>query len=642
MAELFKPEIGSVGGSNVTAYTPPSMDYSGIFNSLARAMDSFEKEKVSAPKLSEAEEKNLVLEPYLTKAQKILTSDEIPEVKRYALVNGIKMEVARKHSAYRETFETALGSITKTVDPDGDPIQKEYEALAKWSETEIGAFSRAEAFSMAIDKDGNFDEGLYQNKLRESYNRDVTANYNLAVQKRRNEMNEAGAKELFKTDFAPNALNDINKSIETFTTGQGIKALMKVVEQGGAFEAASPEAAQSLALADQIGQLRKWWDTELTRRKVQGGYAVNDPQFSNEPLLLQLKTLEDAFRNAGTSMGTVLKSNNDQFKETTLAGLNPLVKKFIATAGFLPPGAAELYAAQALTIPEFRKHITELAAVQTTIGLDPRVPTVGTGTKTIDFIPSGSGVSFEAMVSALPEYDPKMLEVVVSAPANEKTAVLKDTTEFIEVGKLSDENTVQVVNNKLAASYGIITTRLAGAAETGVTPLDQTKIFFGPKAMNLISEVQKKNPALGDDLYPKVNKAIMTETVRHIAMLDSLFKNYFETSPIILEVNNKNMVELKIDPVTKKDDPVFRRLASLGFETDEEILKAYQETYNLNPTFIKNIKDSMEALNLYLMAANRFPDSLKNSSDFAGIYIREKLAALSSRGLNAFLEQTGQ
>lgn len=643
MAELFKPEIGNIGGSNVTAYTPPSMDYSGIFNSLATTLNSFEKEKVTAPKLSEAEEKNLVLEPYLTKAQKILSSDDIPEVKRYALTNGIKMEVARKYPAYRETFEAALGSVTSTLDPDGDPVQKYYQDLAKWGETEVGTFSRAQAFNTAIDKEGNFDEGLYQAKLNELYAKDIKDTNSLTLQKRRNEMNVEGAKELFRTDFAPTALNDIDKSIETFTTGQGIKSLLKVVEQGGAFAAAGPEAAQSLAIADQVGQLRKWWDSELTRRKIQAGYSVNDPQFSNEPLLLELKTLEDAFRNAGTSMGTVLKSANEQFKEVVIAGLPEATKRFIAVAGSLPPGASELYAAQWITIAENRKSIEDQAKMKTVIGLDPSMPTVGTGTSTTNFIPSGSGISFENIISALPEYDPKLIEIVVSAPPAEKTEVLKKTGNFINSAKLSDENTVKVVNNNLAASYGIITTRLAGAAETGVTPLDQTKIFFGPNAMNLISEIQKKNPVLGDDLYPKVNKAIQTETVRHFAMLDSLFKNYFPNNPFILEVNDKNMVELKIDPAAKRDDPVFKRLASLGLKNDEEILKSYQETYNLNPTMVKNIKDSMESINLYLMAANKFPDSLKNSPDFAGIFIRQQLAALPKyNGVAVAIDEMGQ
>ena len=645
MAELFKPEIGDVGGSNVSAYTPPSMDYSGIFNSLARTMDSFEREKgrVTAPKLSEAEEKSIVLEPYLSKVQKILSSDEIPEVKRYALVNGIKMEVARKHSAYRETFETALGSITTTLDPDGDPIQKEYEAMDAFAKTETGMFARAQAFNMAIDSEGNFDEGLYQAKLRESYYSEIQTNNNLALQKRRNEKYAANAPELFRTDFAPKALEDIDKAIETFSTGQGIKAILEVAKGSGAFGAASPEAAESLAIADQIGQMRKWWDTELTRRKVEAGYSVNDPQFSNEPLLLQLKTLEDSFRNAGTSMGAVLKSSNEQFKEVVLSGLSPLTKRFIAVAGSLPPGATELYTAQALAMPEFREHIKELATVKTVIGLDPRVSTAGTGTSTTNFIPSGPGVSFQSMVSALPEHDPKMVEIIISAPPAEKTAVLKNTAKLIEGGKLSDDNTVKVVNNNLAASYLILTTRLAGAAETGVTPLDQTKIFFGPKAMNLISEVQKKNPAFGESLYPQVNKAIQTETVRHFAMLDGLIKNYFPNNPIMLEVNSKNMVELKIDPAAKRDDPIFKRLSSLGLQTDEEILKAYQETYNLNPTMIKNIKDSIESMNLYLMAANKFPDSLKNSPDFAGNFIREQLAALPRYGgVSAIINEMGQ
>lgn len=644
MAELFKPEIRGVGGSNVTAYTPPTADYSGIFNSLARTLDSFEREKVTAPKLSEAEEKNIVLEPYLSKAQKIMSSDDIPEIKKYALVNGIKLEVIRKYSAYKETFESALGEITTTLDPDGDPLKKYYEDLAKWGETEVGMFAKAQAVNMAVDKDGNFDDGLYQAKLNESYAKDIRDKASLELQKRRNEMNVEGAKEQFRTSFAPTALEDISKDIETFTTNQGLKAMLQLAEAGQAFPSASPEAAKALVIADQIAQRRKWWDTELTRRKVVAGYAPNDPQFSNEPLLLELKNLEDAFRNAGTSMGAVLKSSNEQFKEAVFSGLPAKTKAFITVTGLMPPGAAELVAAAYLTNADNRKGLEDLGNSLTIIGYDPRVPTTGMGTSTTDFIPSGPGVSFQDITNSLPEFPPKLLETVVPATRRDKTDVLTTTSNFIEGGKLSDDNTVQVVNNNLAASYAIITTRLAGAAETGVTPLDQTKIFFGPKAMNLISEIGKKNPVFGESLYPQVNKAIMTETVRHLAYLQTSLNRNLPNNPIILGVNEKGMVEIKIDPKAKKEDPIFMRLSNLGFETDEELLKNLQTVVATDPYFYSGLKESVEAINLYLMAANKFPDSLKNSPDFAGIFIREKLETLPKYGGNivSAIEKMGQ
>lgn len=645
MAELFKPDTGNIGGSNVSVYTPPTPDYSGIFNSVANALNSFEKEKekVTTPKLSEAEEKNIVLEPYITKVQRIMSADDIPEVKKYAMVNGIRTEVARKYPAYNDVFEKATTSSINLIDPNGDPVQKEYEAMSKFAETEIGSFARAQAFNSAIDKDGNFDQEMYETTFRNAYQQNLADNSALAEQKRKNELYKEGAPERFRTDFAPKALQDIEKSIETFTSGQGIKAMMEVARSGGAFEAASPEAAQALAIADQIATHRKWWDSELTRRKVQAGYNPNDTQFSNEPLLIQLKTLEDSFRNAGTSMGTVLKSTNEQFKEVVFAGLPQTTKTFIATAGTLPQGAAELYTAQWLTIADNRKSIEDLSKMKTIIGLDPTVSTLGSGTSTTDFIPSGPGVSVDSTVSSLPEFDPKMISIINNAPANEKTEVLKKTSLFIDSGKLTDDNTVKVVNNNLATSYLILSMRLSGNAETGVTPLDQTKIFFGPKAMNLLSEVQKKNPVLGEDLYPKVNKAIQTETVRHMAYLETSLNRWLPNNPLVLSVNDKGLVEIKVDPRAKVEDTAFVRLSRRGFTTDEEMLNNLQDVIGIPPSFLKGVKESVEAINTYLMASAKFPDDLKNSPDYAPLFIREQLDNLPKYGgANVLIEELGK
>lgn len=637
MAELFKPDVGNLGGSNVSVYTPPTPDYSGIFNSVAKAFDGFEKEKVTAPKLSEAEEKNIVLEPYITKVQRIMSADDIPEVKKYAMVNGIRTEVARKYPAYNDVFEKATTSSITLLDPDGDPVQKEYEAMSKFAETEIGAFARAQAFSSAIDKDGNFDQEMYESTFRSAYTQNLALNSSLAEQKRRNELYKEDAPERFRTDFAPKAIADISKSIETFTTGQGLKAMMEVVKSGGAFEAASPEAAQSVMIADQIATHIKFWDTELTKRKVQAGYNPNDPQFSNEPLLLELKSLEGAFRNAGTSMNALMKSNNEALKEKTFSQMAPLAKEFIIKAGFFPPGASDLFVAEGLANPAIRDAIKV-----STIGVDPRVSTQGSGTSVPTALPT-SGVSVQDLQKALPEHNPKVVEILHGTNTEDKKDILKAASIYIDKADLSNTDSVTVVNNYLDGAYGLISMRYSGAAEVGVTPLEQTKIYFGPKAINLISEIQKKNPVYGESLYKVVNKAIMTETMRHMAYLSSSFNKNFPNNPIMLEFNNKGLIEIKIDPRAKKEDPVFMQLIDLGYETDEDLLDNLQNVTAMPYWFAKGLRQSVESINTYLMASAKFPDDLKNSPDYAPLFIREQLENLPKYGgASVLLEELGK
>ncbi len=629
MAELFKPEIRDMGGTNVTAYSPPTMDYSGIFNSLARTLDN---KPEPAPKLSEAEEKNLILEPYLSKVQKILSSDDIPEIKKYSMVNGIRTEVARMYPAYNDVFEKATTTITGVLDPDGDPVQKEYEAIAKWGETETGTFSRAQAFNMSIDKDGSFDEGLYQSKIRELYYKDIQDKNSLAVQKRRNEMNAEGAKELFRTDFAPTVLKDISTSIDTFTEGVAAKTLLASLREGP-LAPGSQEAASALILADQVGLLKKRWEAEITRRKVEAGYALNDPAFNTEALLVDITNLEAALRTGGESVNKALSAMNEQVTTTYIANMPSALRLAYEANKSTPPAIANTIASAILSVPADRANIENYAKNFRMPTYDFNLPMVGTGqTSSVPNLPVGADQSMSSVQASFPEFNPQMVPEVMSMPQGSKKELLTRTKTAIESAVIKDMDQAMVQAKELSASYLTIGTRLTGDAETGVTPLEQTKVFFGPKAMNLVMEIQKKAPAEGEALYPQINKTIQTETLRHTAFLETMLTRNFPNNPIVIRVNEKGMVELVIDPQAKKEDPVFRRLSELGFESDEEMLENIQTSMGISPAFFKTLKNSVESLNIYLMAANRLPDNLKNSPDFAGVFIREQLASLPRYG----------
>lgn len=633
MAELFKPDIGDVGGSNMTAYTPPSMDFSGIFNSVARTLDSFERQKETAPKLSESEEKNLILEPYISKVQKIMTSDDLPEIKKYALVNGIRTEVARKYPAYNDVFEKATTTSLNLLDPDGDPVQKEYENISKWGETETGTFARAQAFNSAIDPDGNFDEGLYQSKIRQLYYKDLGETNKLTEQKRRNELYKEGATELYRTEFAPTALNDIRTDIETFSTGVAARTVLDKVKAGKAAQIGSQEAADALLLADEVSMLTKRWDAELTRRKVMAGYSPNDPQFSNEPLLIELKNLEEALRNTGTSVSKVLGSMNEQVSVAYIGNMPNALRLSYEANKSTPPAIANTIAGAILSIPENRASIEEYSKSFVLPTYDFNLSIEGTGqTSSANGLPVGADASIGSVQRQLPEFNPEMVPEVLSMPQESKRQLLKRTSTAILNARIQDLEQAEIQGKELSASYLTISTRLSGDAEVGVTPLDQTKIFFGPKAMGLISQVEKKNPVLGEALYPQVNKAIQTETVRHISYLQAELNRNFPNNPIILQVNDKGMVEIKLDPRAKREDPLFMRLSGLGFESDEEMLENLQTVVAMPPSFLKGLRESVESMNTYLMASGKFPDSLKNSPDFAGTFIREQLQSLPKYG----------
>lgn len=632
MAELFKPEIKDIGGTNVTAYSPPTTDYSGIFSSIARTMDSFESKKAAAPKLSEAEEKNLVLEPYLSKVQKILSSDDIPEIKKYAMVNGIKTEVARMYPSYNDVFEKATTTITNVFDPDGDPIQKEYEAVAKWGETENGTFSRAEAFNLAIDKEGSFDEGLYQSKIRELYYKDIQDKNSLAVQKRRNEMNTEQSKELFRTDFAPNILKDISTSIETFSQGTAAKTLLTGLREGP-FVPGSQEATSALLMADQVGLLKKRWEAEITRRKVEGGYALNDPAFNTEALLVEITNLETALRTGGESVSKALSSMNEQTSIAFISNMPSALRATYELNKSTPQAVANTLSVAMMSLPENKVSMENYAKNFRTPTYDFNLPMVGTGqTSSLPNLPVGADQSISSIQASFPEFNSQMVPEVVSMSQGSKKNLLTRTTTAIENAVIKDMDQAMVQAKELSASYLTLGLRLSGDAETGVTPLEQTKVFFGPKAMNLATEIQKKSPTEGEALYPQINKAIQTETLRHTAFLGTMLTRNFPNNPLVIRVNEKGMVELVIDPQAKKEDPVFRRLTEIGFESDEEILNNLQTSMGINPSFFKTLKNSVESLNIYLMAANRLPDSLKNSPDFAGIFIRDQLSTLPRYG----------
>jgi hypothetical protein len=637
MASLFKPEIREIGGTNISVYQPPSVDYSNVIAGVGSAL--FESLTPPKPeKMSETEQKNQFLAPYLQRQEEILSSD-IPDVKKSVLVKELEKEVAKNNAAYLDTFQKASQSITSYYDPSGDQIGKYYEQLNKWANSDdpIGQSARVNALAKATDKEGNVDDSIFMSELSASFNYDIARKEQLSVMNRNIDTNKATTEFTFTTQFAPMAVDIVQKDIETFTSKPMIQTVLNKIMGGSALSIG--EAGTASYLSGLIKQQKEAMKAKLQREQILGGINPNDSKFSVEPLLAPYTDLENALTNASTAVTKAIETSENQ-KNAIFLQTAPAAFQQFKALGNLPPAIADRVANNILTAQGEQAVISELANKLTVPTYDLNLDISGTGmTSTIGTIPNQSMNGTTETERLLPEWNNALITQIAGFTPAQQEAQLKIANIQLKgyvSGTIDNAQNADQMGKELSAAYGILSTYAVGNIKTGVTPLDQTKLFFGPSAFNMVSDIQKKSPKSGESLYLQMNKTIQAEAIRHREYIGSYLSSAFSNNPFSLVVNDRGVVEIKVNPEARKDPFLIAATAPIkedptkipDYMSDDEIFDKAFGMYNKLVGRTADVRKSIEALNLLLKASERLPENIKKSPDFAGIQLREQLILL--------------
>jgi hypothetical protein len=637
MASLFKPEIREIGGTNISVYQPPSVDYSNVIAGVGSAL--FESLTPPKPeKMSETEQKNQFLAPYLQRQEEILSSD-IPDVKKSVLVKELEKEVAKNNAAYLDTFQKASQSITSYYDPSGDQIGKYYEQLNKWANSDdvIGQSARVNALAKATDKEGNVDDSIFMSELSASFNYDIARKEQFSIMNRNIETNKATQEFTFTTEFAPMAVDMVQKDIETFTSKPMIQTVLNKIVGGSALSIG--EAGTASYLSGLIKQQKEAMKAKLQREQILGGINPNDSKFSVEPLLAPYTDLENALTNASTAVTKAIETSENQ-KNAIFLQTAPTAFQQFKALGNLPPAIADRVANNILTAQGEQAVISELAEKLTVPTYDLNLDISGSGmTNTIGTIPNQSMNGTTETERLLPEWNNTLITQVAGFTPTQQEAQLKIANIQLKgyvSGTIDNVQNADQMGKELSSAYGILATRVQGNVQTGITPLDQTKLFFGPSAFSMISDIQKKSPKSGESLYLQMNKTIQTEVIRHKDYIASYLSSAFSNNPFSLVVNDRGVVEIKVNPEARKDPFLIAATAPIkedptkipDYMSDDEIFDKAFGMYNKLVGRTADVRKSIEALNLLLKASERLPENIKKSPDFAGIQLREQLILL--------------
>lgn len=643
MANLFKPEINIVGGTNVTVSTPPVMDYSALFSTVSNLATNYAKAQ-EGPKLSETEKKNQFLDPFLKRQKEIYESD-LPDVKKNVLVKELEMKVATEGgAAYLDTFKAASASVSAYYDPAGDPLIKEMEQLNKWAAEDVsGQTARVNALGKAMDKDGNVDDGIYMSELSAAYRENLANNARLDSMKKAVETNKVTAEFTFTTQFAPTAEALINKDIESFTSKPVINGILTKVREGTALGAG--EAGTAKYLANLITQQKMAMKAELQRNQIRAGINPNESTFSVDPLLTPYTDLEDALNNASTAVTKAIETSENQMNAELLRNAPPIIRMYKAT-GASPQIIMDQMAQGLLDVKGGGKEQIDrwIKSFSTpTYQLDTNIN--GSGTSTTGVIPDQAANGTSETTRLLPEWDQKFITAAAAYTPEQQYASINKANIFFKTytsGTITDANHAAMRAKDISDAYAVLATRVQGNIDTGVTPVEQTKILFGPSAFNMINDIDKKDPTSGEALFNQVNKTIQTEVIRNTAYIGAILSGNFPNNPFSLVVNERGNIQIKVDPEARKNDPYLLAAVSPASEglslkgrkipdemSDQEIFEKAMGTYNKLPLVGKTVevKKAIESLNFLLKATDRLPDRLKNSPDFAGVQLREIISS---------------
>lgn len=643
MANLFKPEVNIVGGTNVSVNAPPVMDYSGIFSTVGSLVADYAKSQ-EAPKLSETEKKNEFLFPYLKRQKEIYESD-LPDVKKNVLVKELEMKVATEGgAAYLDTFKAASSSVSAYYDPAGDPVAKMIEDQNKWaSESTIGQTARINALGKAMDKEGNVDESIYMTELSAAYNEDKANQAKLDAMSRAVQTNKVTQEFNFTTEFGPMAEGIVQKDIESFVSKPVVNGILNKLKTDQRLIGA--EAGIALELANLISQQQMSMKAELQRMQLRGGMNPNESTFSVDPILTPYEDLKTALTNASTSVEKAIQTSENSTNAILMQKAPPILKVYKAT-GASPQIIMDQMAQGMLDVKgggteQIQKWVEAFSVP--TYNLNGSI--TGSGTNTIGTIPDQAANGTSETTRLLPEWDKEFITNAAAYTPEQQTASIEKANISFKTytsGTITDANHASMRAKEISDAYAVLATRVQGNVNTGVTPVDQTKILFGPSAFTMISDIDKKDPTSGEALYNQVNKTIQTETIRNTAYIGAILSSNFPNNPFSLVVNNKGNLEIKVNPEARKNDPYLLAAVAPAGEglsmkdkkipdnmPDQEIFEKAMGMYNKLPLVGKTaeVKKAIESLNYLLKATDRLPDRLKNSPDFAGIHLREIISS---------------
>jgi hypothetical protein len=614
MAELFKPEIREVGGSNLTAYTPPSMDYSGVISSIPAIFASaMETKEVKGP--TEAEKKQEALNIVASSLERV---NAIEDPTRKAIeFKKTQQKALLQFPSYQEDVNKLFGSFTGDVYMGtGQAVQDLQQAnTAKWvTDTTEGKA----ALSYAYITSGG-DEAEAQNILTQQYMLSTQKQLQMDQAKLASDKLSADAatkKVEFGLRARPVIQTDISNKFKMDMSPEMVRTIAdQAIKQG---------LDPAVVLLDSLSQARAVRLAEVTTDINKYGL---DPKSENpETFLAEYDAQIEAFKaNLDIFSRSFKNKNAEQIAQLASKIDNPIIAR-----GIISGDAA----VTAYTLEADVKAKSDLVnAIQTSTSIaagdmSAQTPMAVISNNTVGDSPSAFAEQYKGLAPAA-----ELTKIFSSPPAWRSS--IKIATDISNGYKFENESPemVEAAHRALSTMYIVSLPEIDKAFES-MRP-QNVRTLMSEKMLSIADSMSKTTPLKGKDLYNKMNN--------YAANAANILLNNFKTNMDILsdtdvrpfklnmDANGNitfsvNEVAARTDPRLKKAMGVYRYETKSAGRKDPSKMTVEKGMVETDPVKIlynyatlgtvnnqKEVLDIVESLKILAMQSKKIPVDVRSN-----------------------------
>jgi hypothetical protein len=625
---LFKPEVKDTGSTNVSAYAPSAMDYSGIGN-FAKIIAAFEPEE---RKLTAEERKEIELRPLAdvyAKADVIKQERGNSAADYYVKKSIIQFRKDNPHLASEITaYQDGLKKSGLEENVFENMLKSSVEAF---QQTDEGKLKTQQRLNEYTDQYGNVDtDRLYAALYTDAQE------YNTGIarinQLERDAKVNAG-KESELIDSIGQRFYSVDTSAASVNASpQGIQRTIAFAKQNAKD---TPEALTNASGFLKQQEIKR--RAEFSSRLAANNIVKTDEEINN---LMKVYNPNLYYSIAAIeAVSTMDKKYTTQASEQALANVvsrmppggvllldKPLSFNVAVEKGFIPSGELE-------KIGQPLKDALNNVNVEAV----PKLPWDGVNPNPIKLPENYSpdDLSKNSQKETLNMFTEEAQKYVSSIPDQTKQEIMLKTEALLTTYKSGQVGSIMPGNLQASALSNAYLIQMYTAPDTAATNKNINTIF-GDKAFTFISDISKQDPAIGSALGKQASTYAQYESSKQFNRFNQLYvgqiDNDIKSSPFILEEKNGSL-ELNVRSSFENDRYISQaRIVKKGFGIEEtkdsyRILGNWATTGFVGPFAAGQGKEMVEKIkNIQLLYRNSF-----RLPDQYGSTIREYILTMADQ-----------
>lgn len=547
MAELFKPEIREIGGTNVTVYSPPSMDYSGVIASFGNILDTVGRERKGP---TEGEIKTAKLAEIGATLARI---NEIEDPTRKAVEFKLsRMKALATYSDLRDEINELYSDFSGEVyQATGKPLEEIEQANTyKWvSDTTEGKAAASYAY---VSTNGNQEEADLI--IRQQYMLATQRDLAIEEAKKASERTQRD-EQARKADFSARVRPILQKSVSDAYAMDISQENIAIMTQ----EARSKNIEPAVYILDVLKATKEQRLAEVTTKINKSGLDASTEK--PETFVTEYDASIKAYENKLDLLIRSTKNKTDvEIAKIVSNVANPVVRKAVIS------GDSSLIAYIMQTDVNAQADIMKLADSKTGIAspnMAADTPSSNLSSGTITDSPTEFASRYPNLAN--PEELMKIFNAKQAWTSVVKTG--RDLANSYKLGNESPEIT-EATHRALSTMYIVALPEIDRALDS--IKSYSVKSLLSDKMLAIANDMSTTLPVKGKDLYNKMNNYAANSANILINNFNTNMETIKNTEeiPFKLQMDKNGVVSLGLNEVAVRTDPTLKKaMGAYRYET---------------------------------------------------------------------------